>query len=85
MTTAFLHGAIAMGMATAALFFLRFWRESRDRLFVFFALAFFILAFNRVLPLLAGLSTTSLIPYLVRLLAFGIILAAIVDKNIRRA
>ena len=75
-----------MGMATAGLFFLRFWRESRDRLFGFFALAFFLLAVNRLLLLFVPEdSEMTLAPYLVRLLAFGIILAAIVDKNVRRA
>jgi hypothetical protein len=81
----FLRGAIAMGMAVAGLFFLRFWRESRDRLFGFFALSFFLLALNRVLlVLLHEENETSMVPYFVRLLAFGIILAAIADKNFRR-
>ena len=52
MTPRFLMGAIAMGFATAGLFFLRYWRESRDRLFAWFAVAFFVLAFNRALPVL---------------------------------
>ena len=33
-------GAMAMGYAVAGLFFLRFWRDARDRLFGLFALAF---------------------------------------------
>ena len=41
-------GAIAMGFGIAGLFFLRFWRETRDRLFFFFAIAFFILAASRI-------------------------------------
>lgn len=74
-----------MGMMTAALFFLRFWKESRDRLFGFFAMAFCLLALNRVLLVYVGEeSEMMLAPYLLRLLAFGIILAAIVDKNVRR-
>ena len=87
MTTQFLlMGAISMGFATAGLFFLRYWRESRDRLFAWFALAFFVLAFNRALPVILHQNNeTTLVPYLVRLLAFLIILAAIVDKNLRRA
>ena len=82
----FLVGAIAMGFAIAGLFFLRYWRESGDRFFVWFATAFFVLAANRaMLALMHEDDEISLAPYLVRLLAFLIILAAIVDKNLRRA
>ena len=42
----FLDGAIAMGCLIAGLFFLRFWRDSRDGLFLNFALAFWIFAIN---------------------------------------
>ena len=75
-------GALAMGFGIAGLFFLRFWRDTRDRLFAFFALAFFILAANRV--------GTAVIPeqadrgdhlYWVRFFAFLLILLAVVDKN----
>jgi hypothetical protein len=75
-------GAIAMGFAVAALIFLRFWRDTRDRLFAFFALAFLVLAVNRL--------GTGLYPefaergdhlYWVRFFAFLMILLAIVDKN----
>jgi hypothetical protein len=41
-------GALAMAFAVAGLFFLRFWRDTKDRLFAFFALAFFALAANRL-------------------------------------
>ena len=86
MTSQFLMGAIAMGFGTAGLFFLRYWRESRDRLFGWFGVAFFVLAFNRALPVLLHENReATLLPYLVRLLAFLIILAAILDKNLRRA
>lgn len=80
----FFMGMIAMGFGTAGLFFLRFWKESRDRLFALFALAFFVLAGNRVvLAVLQELRETTLGPYIVRLLAFVVILIAIVDKNLR--
>jgi len=84
MIAPFLMGAIAMGFATAGLFFLRYWRQSRDRLFAWFAVAFFVLAFNRALLVhLHADRETTLVPYLVRLLAFLIFLAAILDKNLR--
>jgi len=83
MTGDFLRGAIAMGFAIAALFFLRYWRESRDRLFAWFALAFFVLALTRTLLVLAHDDReTAVLPYLVRLLAFLIFLGAILDKNL---
>ncbi len=78
----FLLGAIFMAFALAGLFFLRFWRDTRDRLFILFSLAFFILAINRI-----GFFFTSEYNvkgdslYGVRLLAFILILIAIVDKN----
>jgi hypothetical protein len=78
-------GALGMGFAAAGLFFLRFWRESNDRLFLFFSLAFFILAVNRVA--LTHFSPQNLhgdYLYWVRLIAFAIILLAILDKNLIR-
>ena len=75
-------GAIAMGYAVAGLFFLRFWRDARDRLFGLFALAFFVLAVNRVAFTLLGLrESQGDHTYWVRLTAFTLILAAIIDNN----
>lgn len=85
MIDVFLKGAVAMGFLAASLFFLRFWKESRDRLFVLFAWAFALLAINRVLlVMLQEREEITLFPYVVRLLAFAIILVAILDKNLRR-
>jgi uncharacterized membrane protein len=75
-------GAVAMGFGVAGLFFLRFWRQTRERLFVLFALAFFIMSGNRVeltLTALRGARGDHL--YFVRLIAFMLILIAILDKN----
>ena len=75
-------GALFAGYLVASLFFLRFWKRTRDRLFVFFATAFAILAAQR---LLLGLSTapTEDVTYLyvLRLAAFVMILWAIIVKN----
>ena len=75
-----------MGFLVIAGFFFRFWNESRDRLFIFFAAAFVLLGLNGPLVVLLGESGArfALTPYLIRLLAYAIILAAIVDKNLRR-
>jgi hypothetical protein len=78
----FILGIIAMGFAVAALFFIRFWRRTRDRLFAFFAVAFTVLAINRAgLVLAARHDFKGDYLYWVRILAFAIILVAIVDKN----
>jgi Family of unknown function (DUF5985) len=75
-------GAITMGYAVVGLFFLRFWRETRDRLFLIFAIAFWILAGQRLALVLTGQTAeTGTGLYLVRLFAFLLILAAIIDKN----
>ena len=68
--------------AVAALFFLRFRARTGDRLFTLFAAAFFLLSAQRFALLVArqwGESTTWL--YALRLLAFVLILVAIIDKN----
>jgi uncharacterized membrane protein HdeD (DUF308 family) len=77
-------GAIAMASAIVALFFLRFWRDTGDRLFVIFAVAFLLLGITRL-----GLAWSHTPAegetwwYWVRLAAFLLILGAIVDKNRR--
>jgi hypothetical protein len=77
-----LSGAVFLGYAVIGLFFLRFWTKSRDRLFAWFAAAFWLLAIERLL--LARFAGTDLpAVYLVRLAAFILIIAAIVDKNRR--
>ena len=73
-------GAIAAGYAVAGVFFLRFWRETRDRLFALFALAFFVLAANRVVGGMLPEPYRDPV-YWVRFAAFAVILVAIVDKN----
>ena len=85
MINGFLLGVIATASLTAGLFFLRFWRDTRDSLFLAFAVAFIIEGFNRsALLLLKHPNEGSPWIYLVRLFAFLIILAGIVNKN-RRA
>lgn len=77
-----LLGAIAMAFLVCGLFFLRFWQRGRDRFFLLFALSFFVEGMNRfVLGLCARPSEGAPGIYLVRLLAFLLILAAIIDKN----
>ena len=82
----FLWGASALGACAAAVFFVRFWRETGDRLFAFFAIAFLAMAVNW-----GGLAAT--LPadeartyfHLARLAAFALILVAVIDKNRSRS
>jgi hypothetical protein len=75
-------GAIVMGYAVCALFFLRFWHRTGDRLFVVFSVAFWLFALQRLaLVLTAPVEETRTGLYLVRLFGFLLILGAIIDKN----
>jgi hypothetical protein len=80
--SAVVSGFLVAGYAVAGLFFLRFWRETRDRLFGIFAAAFWLLSAQRLaLALSADPNGDQVLLYGIRLLAFVLILAAIVDKN----
>ena len=81
----YLSGAVTLGYLVAALFFARFWKRTRDRLFVAFAIAFVLLALNQALAQWLGAADERVgYTYLLRVLGFVLILAAIVDKNLRR-
>ena len=78
----FLMGEIAMESFVAALFFLRFWRHTHDRLFLIFSMAFFLLGLTRLaLALVSPKQEEHTYVYWVRLAAFVLILVAIIDKN----
>ena len=85
MIETFFHGASAMNSVVIALFFLRFWRDSLDRLFLCFGLAFGLLAVDRgVLALIPFATEWREYVYLVRLMAFAVIIGGVIDKNRRR-
>jgi len=79
-------GLLTMASVVAALFFLRFWRETRERLFAFFSLAFLGLGATWL-----GLAIINHpadeaqqeYAYVVRLVAFVILIIGIIDKNRR--
>ena len=88
MVYAYIGGAVFALLMVAALLFARFYRRTRDRLFLFFSIAFGVLALNNLLFIVlnnrfseaaedAGHATM----YGPRLIAFGLILYAIIDKN----
>lgn len=81
----FLSGAVMMASALCGLHFFKFWRRSEDRLFLCFALAFWALALERwVLVFVHPSHEFRPYVYGFRLLAFLIIIVAIVNKNRRR-
>ena len=82
----FLQGATMLASLGVALFFLKYWRTTGDRLFAAFSAAFAVFAVNRVL--LASLDEDAEARtwvYLLRAAAFVLIAAAVVDKNYGRA
>ena len=77
----FILGMLVLATIVVGLFFLRFWRRTRDRLFAIFAAAFWLMGLNwLLLATIRGDEVNSAL-YLIRLLAFVLILVAIVDKN----
>ena len=75
-------GVIATTSITAAIFFLRFWNRTRDSLFLAFAVAFLIEGVNRIAVLeVERPNEGSPWTYVVRLIAFLIILVGILNKN----
>lgn len=81
----FLSGATMSAFVVAAMFFLKAWRTTRDRLFFLFAIAFWLMAAERVaFSVLRLVGEQELKVYVIRLVAFTILAIAILDKN-RRA
>ena len=77
-----LSGFIAAGAFVGALSFLRFWRLSRERLFLLFGAAFAVMSVNHVaLAMTSPDSEARVALYVVRLISFLLILAGIVDRN----
>jgi hypothetical protein len=79
---AFLSGAVTLGFVLAGLFFLRFWKRTRDGLFLAFALAFWLLGLTQALLALSDFPVEERSwLYLLRLAAFSLILVSIFFKN----
>lgn len=82
---AFLNGAVAFAYLVAAVYFLRFWRKTRDRFFLGFATAFFLFTLNLGIATLLGVEDERTgYSYALRVLGFLLILVAILEKNLRR-
>jgi hypothetical protein len=82
MLEGFLLGVIVAASVASALFFLKFWKNTRDGLFLAFSAAFFIEGVNRMGAFfIERPNEGSAAIYIVRLLAFLLILVAIARKN----
>jgi len=79
-----LIGAITMAHLVVSLFFLRFWRQTQDRFFLFFAISFGVAGMERLAMGLTNYTEASPLLYLLRLFAYLLILFAIWDKNCQR-
>lgn len=80
-----MSGAILLGFLLIGAFFWRFWTTTRESIFVFFAVAFCLMAFERLLLLLEGIEATDRpLIYLTRLIAFLVIIVGIWRANGRK-
>ena len=81
-----LLGAIAMASLIAAMFFLRFWKHTRDKFFLWFAVSFAIEGINRAaLGLSADPNEGQPFFYVIRFLSYLMIVIAIVFKNLAKS
>ncbi len=86
---AFFAGIACATFAAAAVFFLKFWRASRDSFFIYFSAACFLLAIERMAIVCfdhatkapASATETGIWVYLLRLIAFTVIFVGILRKN----
>ena len=87
----FVSGIYMATFAASGVFFLKFWRASKDRFFLFFCLACWLLSAERVALLLVDGGYSGIEPrseshtyvYLIRMAAFILILLAVIEKNRR--
>jgi hypothetical protein len=81
----FISGATFFGFFVLGIWFLSFWRKTHDRFFAIFSSAFFLLAFERLLMLLTKPATDQHATiFLIRLAAYLCIIAAILEKNLKK-
>jgi Family of unknown function (DUF5985) len=82
----FVGGATMAASLVVALIFFGYWRQTHDRLFLMFAAGFAVFAVSRlILAFLEEDDEARVLVYGLRLAAFLLILAAIVNKNRERS
>lgn len=77
----FLSGALTLGFVLIGACFMRFWRRTGDRLFLSFAVAFWLFAVNQFLTFFLTSDREVRYEYVLRVLGFVVILIGIVRKN----
>lgn len=78
----FLQAVSATASLVAGLFFLRFWRDSSDRLFAFFGAAFCLLSLSwALLGIYSPTDESRPYIYAIRLIAFALMIVGMIDKN----
>ena len=78
----FIYGAIMMGSLCNGIFFLKFWKKTGDRFFSLCAAAFVLLSLERWLLLfIKADNETNTWIFVIRLIAFSMIIGAVIDKN----
>jgi hypothetical protein len=78
----FLHGGLTVACLLIGVKFLKFWRSSKDRFFLWFAAAFWVFATGWAIRAFGSPSEDHIhYVYVPRLIAFMLIIAAILDKN----
>ena len=80
----FLTGAISLACMVISLFFLRFWHSTRDRFFIYFALSFALEGVTRAAAIALQISDNNPAFYGTRVVAYGLIIVAIWQKNRRQ-
>lgn len=80
----FLCGGTSIAAVGIALFFFRCWKETKDRLFPFFAAAFFVIGASQWLAVFASDTPQAPALYWLRLFAFILIIVAVIQKNLQK-
>lgn len=79
----FLSGALMLAFLVATAHFVRFWQRTADRLFLYFAVAFALLALNQLALFLLGMEDERRsYAYVLRVSGFALILFGILGKNV---
>ena len=79
----FIYGMNTMGFLLASVFFLRFWKKAADDLFLAFSAAFLLFAVDELFHALAAASSYDGWAFSFRLAGFGLLIFAILRKNLR--
>jgi hypothetical protein len=79
----FLAGALMATYVVLGMYFMRFWRKTRDQLFLWFGTAFIVFAAERIVFAFGGSpnSESHAVFYVLRLFGYLMIIFGIVQKN----